>query len=299
MKKQWSLVLLSLVSFSLPAHHSQAANASGSNRTYAEVQAFLANLAKKSPSAAQVVNVGMNDTGQMIQALKTGNGPVANIVVATHHGNEYGSTEVALALAESLATSPITGQTVYVIPVLNVSGYNQKQRQELGQDPNRNYPGPCGTGGPFTLKSTKALADFIAQKNIVASATLHTHSPAVVYPWGFSTHDLETRYNGLYIDLAKAATVESGYDVGNSRDLLYAADGCYEDYAMVEHGIWSLLFELGTSHSPTASAVEHMKQVNVPGIRRFLTQAPTKRAEHHAFEGKCDTTRDGQRRRED
>ena len=116
-------------------------------------------------------------------------------MVATHHGNEYGSSEVAMAAAKDLAEQPISDQTVYVVPVLNIQGYNSRDRYETTadkryQDPNRDYPCPCGTDGPFALKSTQALANFIDHEGIVTSATLHTFYPAVVYPWGFSTHDL-------------------------------------------------------------------------------------------------------------
>jgi predicted deacylase len=266
------------------------------HRKYSDIQRDLRALAQEDPARVQVVDIGRNDTGQMIQALKVGSGKVKTLVVGTHHGNEYGSTEVALAFAHSVAEDPIDGQTVFVIPVLNVSGYNERNRYEIGQDPNRDYPGPCGTNGPFKLRSTKALADLIARENIVTSATLHTHSPFVLYPWGFSTHDTKTEHDDLYIGLAEAAAIDSGYPVGNSADALYPADGCYEDYAMWKHGIWSLLFEMGDTHSPDEDGIDEMIRGNVPGLRRFLESAPTKRAEKHAFTGECMTDKSGPRR---
>jgi carboxypeptidase T len=240
-------------------------------------------------------NPSSSDSGETIQGVAVGNGPLHNLVVASHHGNEYGSVEVARGFAVSLAQAPIPGQTVYVIPVLNVGGYNAKQRREPASnrtwDPNRNYPGPCGTEGPFTLKSTQALADFIDKQNIVSSATMHTFYPAVVYPWGVSTRDLSTPYDDLFKTLVQASTVESHYEVGNSTEVIYPADGAFEDYAFWKHGIWSLLFELGETHSPSLSQVNQMVQVNVPGLRRFLEQAPRTRAENHAFAGRCDRSK--------
>jgi predicted deacylase len=266
------------------------------HRKYSDIQQDLRALAKEDPARVQVVDLGRNDTGHMIQALKVGNGKVKTLVVGTHHGNEYGSTEVALAFAHSVAEEPIEGQTVYVVPVLNVSGYDLRQRNEIGLDPNRDYPGPCGTSGPFKLRSTKALADLIAREKIVTSATLHTHSPFVLYPWGFSTHDTQTEYDDLYIELSEVAAIDSGYPVGNSADALYPADGCYEDYAMWKHGIWSLLFEMGDTHSPDEDGIDEMIRGNVPGLRRFLEAAPTKRAENHEFTGECMTDKSGPRR---
>lgn len=261
--------------------------------SYSDVSAFVYQLASQYPGKTQVFELGLSDTGEKIVGLRVGDGAVKNLVVATHHGNEYGSTEVAKAFAQSVAESPISGQTVYVIPVLNITGYNNGERWETikghAYDPNRDYPGPCGTEGPFHLKSTAALARFIDAEGIVASQTLHTYYPAVVYPWGISTQDLSTPYDDLFKLLVQAATVESHYPVGNSTEVIYPADGTFEDYAFWKHGIWSLLFELGTSHKPTPSTIKEMIRINIPGMRRMLEQAPLARAEKHNFTGKCNS----------
>jgi carboxypeptidase T len=255
---------------------------------YSGVKDFLRNLAKNHPQTTTLFTLGKSSDNEEILGVKFGQGAVKHLVVATHHGNEYGSTEVAKAFAESLAAEPIKDRTIYVIPVLNTSGFNKGQRYELNNDPNRDYPGPCGTEGPFHLKSTKALADFIDKEAIVASATLHTFYPGVLYPWGISTHDLVTPYESDFIYLAKLAAQDSGYTVGNSTEELYPADGTFEDYAFWKHGIWSLLFEMGFSHSPNQSQIKEMIRVNIPGLRRMMEQAPIARAPDHEFHGKCD-----------
>ena len=76
--------------------------------------------------------------------------------------------------------------------------------------------------------------------------------------------------------------------IGNNTQVLYPADGTFEDYAYWKHGIWSLLFELGFSHTPDATAIKNMVDVNIPGIRRFLENSPKQRVTTHAFTGKCD-----------
>lgn len=257
-------------------------------QNYSEVKLFLDRLAKQNPDNASIFTIGLSDNGELIQGLKVGNGSLKNLVVGTHHGNEYGSSEVALAFAESIAKTPIRGQTIFVIPVLNISGYNKRSRNENSHDPNRDYPGPCATEGPFLLKSTKALADFIDRENIVTSATLHTHFPAVVWPWGLSSHDLSTPYQSTFELLTKLATQDSHYQIGNSTEVIYPADGTYEDYAYWKHGIWSILFELGYSHYPNETDVKSMIDENVPGLRRMMENSPLARAEDHEFRGKCD-----------
>lgn len=225
--------------------------------------------------------------------LTIGSGKVHQLLVSTHHGNEYGSAEVAMAFIDDLTNKPLNDITMHIIPVLNTAGFDDRLRQEKASgkyhDPNRDYPGPCGTEGPYNLKSTKALADFVEQNNIVTSATLHTYFPAVVYPWGFSTRDTSTPYDSLFKELGALATQWSGYTVGNSTEVIYPADGTYEDWAYWKHGIWALLFELGYSHSPSESDVSEMIKVNVPGLRSFFENAPKARATDHDFKGKCDS----------
>jgi carboxypeptidase T len=270
-----------------------AANAQVStNRKYKDVSDKLHKLSISYPKNAEVFTLGYSDSGIAIEGLKIGNGITNNLVVATHHGNEYGSAEIALGVAEDLAASPIPGQTLYVIPVLNIDGYDSRNRYEKVNgrwiDPNRDYPGPCGSEGPFNLRSTKALADFIEKNDIVVSATLHTYWPVVVYPWGISTHDTETPYTSQFSALVEAATYLSNYQTGNNTELIYPADGTFEDYAYWKHGIWSILFEVGRSHSPGIQDLQTMVSVNVPGIRRMFEIAPTTRATDYAFTGQCD-----------
>jgi hypothetical protein len=263
------------------------------SRNYTDVKNYLENLAKQYPKTVSTFILGDSDSGDKIEGVKIGDGPVHNLLVATHHGNEYGSEELALAFADAVAKNPIQGQTMYVIPVLNIDGFNNRDRYEhdsqgRSDDPNRDYPGPCGTEGPFHLKSTEALANFIDRENIVVSSTLHTYWPAVVYPWGISTQDLATPYDPQYIQLVQTATAQSHYQYGNNTQLIYPADGAFEDYAYWKHGIWSLLFEVGDSHTPDEGDLTAINQGNVPGLIAMYKSAPTERAPKHDFTGKCD-----------
>jgi carboxypeptidase T len=289
-------MLASILSlFLLPISQAHALRA---NR-YDAIVMKMEQLAKANPANVQIFTLTNNDQGLSIKGLKIGNGATNSLVVATHHGNEYGSTEVGMGFAQYLAKAPIKDQTVWVIPVLNISGYNLNRREENSPkqllDSNRDYTGPCVLTKTFQLRSTAALAQFLVDKNIVISATLHTYSAMVVYPWGISTHDVSTPYDQQYKKLVSAATVESGYQTGNNTDLLYPADGTFEDYAYWKHGIWSLLFELGFSHKPDKQEVINMVNLNSPGIKRYLETAPKQRVAVHDFKGKCEFMKSRQR----
>lgn len=261
------------------------------NRKYNDVVSFMQKLAAQYPQSVRLFTLAQSDQGVAIQGMMIGNGPVNNLLVATHHGNEYGSTELALGFAENIAAQPIADQTMYVIPVLNIDGYNNRNRHERinGRyiDLNRDYPGPCGTEGPFFSKSTKALADFLESQKIVTSATVHTYWPTVVWPWGLSTHDIDTPYTPIFMKLAQTAAEFSNYETGNSAQVIYPADGTFEDYAFWKHGIWSLLFEVGKSHYPGIQDLNAIVKQNVPGIRKMFETAPKSRAAQHEFTGQC------------
>jgi carboxypeptidase T len=195
-------LVIGFASFFLATSAFASSPRTSADLTYDDAKADLKALNAKYPGTTQLITVGASDSGDTILGLRIGTpGALAgteaannNLVVATHHGNEYGATEVAKSFAESIAETPIAGQIDFVVPVLNITGYNAKNREETLNgttvDPNRDYPGPCVTNTPFSLKSTAALAQFIDQNDIVASATLHTFYPAVVYPWGVSSNEL-------------------------------------------------------------------------------------------------------------
>ncbi len=283
-------IMLSLLVFCAGIAQAQVST----NRNYKDVTDFIQKLTTQYPKTVSAFTLGYSDAGVAIQGLKVGNGSVRNLVVATHHGNEYGSTELALAFAEDLAKNPSSDQTMFVVPVLNIDGYNNRNRYERinGQyvDLNRDYPGPCGTEGPFHSRSSKALADFLGAQGIVAAATIHTYWPAAVYPWGLSTHDLDTPYTPIFMKMVQTATEFSNYQMGNSAQLIYPADGTFEDYAFWKHGTWSILFEVGKSHYPGIQDLKSIVAGNVPGLRKMFDQAPKAQAENHAFTGSCDFT---------
>lgn len=269
------------------------------SQQYALVRTRLRDWVRESAGRAELLTIGINDQGAPIEGVLFGE-PTQSIalLVATHHGNEYGSTSVALAVGDSIAQAPLQGRSVLVVPVLNIGGFERRVRQETdrtgrSRDPNRDYPNPCKSEPNYYLSSTRALADLIDRMPITSVATLHTFHPAVVYPWGFTTRDRDTRYNDLYRQLASAAVRDSHYQTGNSAEVIYPANGTLEDYSFLRKGAWSLLFELGPSHWPSNNQLEIMNQVNVTGIRAFFESAPQTVAQHHAFEGTCDASLEG------
>jgi len=290
-------IILGLLFFTTPFVFAQELDAPFSPvRTYADIVSMMNRIHQNHPDTTEVFTLGNSPDGTPVYGVKITDPhaprPVENLVVATHHGNEYGSTEVALAFMQRISEQPLSGQTLYVIPVLNTWGYDRNQRTERdGEghmvDPNRDYPGPCKRETRFHLSNTESLARFIAERNIVNVATLHTYAELVLYPWGISTDDVDTRYTPQFVQMGNAAASVSHYQVGNSTAALYPADGTFEDFVFWRHGIWSLLFEMGRTHSPDAGQLQQLIADNVPGLIQMFKEAPRERAPLHSFEGHC------------
>jgi hypothetical protein len=87
--------------------------------------------------------------------------------------------------------------------------------------------------------------------------------------------------------MVQAATETSHYSIGNNTELIYPADGTFEDYAYWKHGIWSILFEAGHTHNPSKADLNQLVQENTPGLRKMFEIAPQARATSHDFNGKC------------
>lgn len=124
----WLFFALTIVSLFTIGH--VKASSVGTSRDYKRVQAYLRELEAIHSETANVFSIGLSGTGEAIEGLKVGNGPIKQLVVATHHGNEYGATEVAVGTLADFAATPLEGMTVYIIPVLNISGFNQRRREE-------------------------------------------------------------------------------------------------------------------------------------------------------------------------
>lgn len=216
-------------------------------------------LERDYPDVVAVFSIGNNQDGVPLYAMRISTTPaqvdlkkIAHIVVGTHHGNERHAPLSAMHLARELVReyrSPLLWQSqlnfteFVVLPVLNVSGYNRSNRNEAGRDPNRNYAGPCHSGGP-TLGSTQMLVNYLTTRPFTASITIHGYIGVLAYPWGFSTSQVRTRDHSLYDSITKQAASHNGYRYGTSTDTIYPAAGTYEDFVYWKHGMWSLLVEL-------------------------------------------------------
>jgi hypothetical protein len=231
--------------------------------------------------------LGKNDQGDDILGLRIGQegaGALPFLVVATHHGDEGQVVDVTNAMIDDLVAAAPANAVYYVIPVLNISGYNADRREESFRgggtvDANRDYPDPCrGTDAPFQLYSTKALADFVAAKNIVAAVTLHGYNGSLTYPWGTYTTEPLTPDNATFAPLVEQAAQVSGYQTGTHGQILYPTVGAFEDWAYYEYGVWVTLLEMSDGADPARDA---------KSLETYFANVPHARSAHHEHTGQC------------
>ncbi|MCO4753301.1 MAG: hypothetical protein KC478_02410 [Bacteriovoracaceae bacterium] len=262
---------------------------------YSKAQERIGRAVKGSSFLEEFI-LGLNDQGQKIKGVKfIGKGEdkdkVSHLVVAAHHGNETKSVELALQFIDYLRTTngkDFNNIDLYVIPVLNIGGYDREDRHERdsknkSHDPNRDYPDPCIVKKNFKLKSTELLASFVRARNITGAITVHGYYGSLTYPWGIYTDNYETLDHKVFEKKAKDAVLENNYIVGTHADILYPAGGAFEDWAYFELGVWSLLVEL----EDTPKYADDIKML-VSSIQSF----PSKRSRDHRHTGSCERRKD-------
>lgn len=209
---------------------------------------------------SSIFSIGTNDEGTEIYAIRVSANPtvmdpskIGHVVVSTHHGNEAGAPQFTLAFiadllqrfsSDELWRGNLADQEFSIIPVLNITGYNKNQRHEYNQDPNRAYEGPCSSPSGKGLKSIQRLVDFLTTRTFAASVTVHGYDGSLTYPWGVFTTNTHTKDHNYYGSLFEKAAEFNGYRTGTAADVVYPANGCYEDYVYWKYGMWSLLLEL-------------------------------------------------------
>lgn len=233
----------------------------------------------KKPNTS-LFTLGQNDQGRDIVGIILGEPDRAatkHLVVGTHHGNERAAAQVPLLFVESMLNSLDNNTAYFVVPVLNISGYNKSRREEIGadgrsHDSNRDYEDACSTKADFKLKSTTLIADFIERENIIAAVSVHGYVGTFTFPWGTNAKDYSTLDNHYMEAWAKLAVKHNKYKVGTHGGAIYPAAGAFEDWGYYKLGVWSYLLEI---KSPSSDLNK-----DAMSLVEFFKHAPTERSKN-------------------
>lgn len=190
------------------------------------------------------------------------------ILDAGIHAREWLAPTTALYLIEQLvgpSGSLLDKLDWIIIPLLNPDGYEYTHTRErfwrktrsknsgsscYGTDGNRNFDyhwmevgassSPCSETyagyKPFSEPETSALRDLLLKENVKLYLTMHTYGQYFLYPWGW-TSNLPDNWRDLDALARQASSAIQGvtgtrYTVGSSTNVLYAAAGGSDDYAL-------------------------------------------------------------------
>lgn len=258
-------------------------------------------LEAKYPSLVKVFSIGTNDDGVDIFAFRISRSPqavdgfkVGHLMVSTHHGNESATPLFTMKFVNNLVArygneAALDDIEWTIVPVLNVSGYNANRREEKGQDPNRDYPNPCTAKPGGKLLSIKRVMDLAKSRIFSGSVTVHGYDGSLTYPWGLYTDKTHTEDHNQFDQIFSKAATLNGYRVGTAADIVYPANGCYEDFVYWKYGMWSLLLEL-------ASGSDSDINNTAKAIASFYDQLNSSPSDKNQFLGNCTAHRGPDRR---
>uniref|UniRef100_A0AAF5DM05 Peptidase M14 domain-containing protein n=1 Tax=Strongyloides stercoralis TaxID=6248 RepID=A0AAF5DM05_STRER len=130
--------------------------------------------------------------------------------------------------------------------MVNSDGYENTEQSICDVDFNRSYPYKWNKKYSICIRfpgiskecelELKSYTDYLVKNKIQGFVTLHSYEGFILYPWGYQkklyTDDRENLYK-LGEEMRNAIENISGadYDVGQSADILYRANGYSNDYA--------------------------------------------------------------------
>ncbi|HLF64557.1 MAG TPA: M14 family zinc carboxypeptidase [Saprospiraceae bacterium] len=200
------------------------------------------------------------------------------------------------------ATYLLNNTELYFIPCLNPDGYLFNQiiepdgggywrknmrdndndgefdENEDGVDINRNYGYEWGADdkgssgnpssqiyrgpSPFSEPETRAVKEFVQQRDLFTALNYHAYGNFFIYPWGY-TEELNPDLL-LFENYGELFALDNGFSQGTSYETVgYPTNGCSDDWMYAEHGIYAMTPELGDEFWPASFDIIPLCQSNL------------------------------------
>lgn len=251
-----------------------------------EVNETLERLAKKFPAIAKVETYGQTESGLPLNLLKISDNVALDedepkvIIDAGTHGDELIGVESLLRIVENMlekfgtskeVTNYINSLDLTIIPVVNPEGYRKKQRYSGGVDPNRNYPWPERPERK-SVNCISALRELFDRNKYVGSLTIHAYGKLVMFPWGYTTSEIEDLTDRTeFSKLAAKMSAENGYTHGPIATTIYVAKGSSSDYYYWKHKTIAMAIEVGEDKIPPKSKIPNSVSDLTTSMNSFLS----------------------------
>jgi predicted deacylase len=253
--------------------------------TYDEVIGYLEGVADVADEITSYEVLGQSVEGRDLAYLvinATGEqDPPAVFINGAHHGNEWPSTESALAFVDYALRhldDPAVDEglgyfAVYVLPIVNPDGFVAGTRENAdGVDVNRDYAGPTiAEDAAFLEPETQAMKALIDEASFVAAAAYHSGATSVLWPWGYTGDPTDD--DSTFAATGAAVAVAIGFDTFLQSYDDYPTEGEFLDYAYYKTGTLAFTFEVSNPKNPGPSALPGIVSAIVDGTVVLLQEA--------------------------
>jgi predicted deacylase len=239
----------------------------GSYHSLPEIATYLSSVATAAPNVAAYHVLGQSVQGRSIPYLVINatcqRTPPAVLLVGTHHGDEWSSTEATLAHVDYLLRGDADVQPLlqtyafYVLPVLNPDGHEATpptRENADGVDINRDYAYPERTElGAFKEKETQLIKSLQDAVGFRAALTFHSGTTSVLWSWCYTA--TPTADNAHMSSLGAKSAQAMGFDTYSASYFDYPTQGEYIDYAYMKSNTLAFTVEVSLAKTPAASAL--------------------------------------------
>jgi predicted deacylase len=238
-----------------------------SYHSVADIVAYLSAVSAAAPDVATAYTLGESVRGRaipylVINATCQPTAP-AVLLVGTHHGDEWSSTEAALANVDYLLRGTddvralLRSYAFYVLPVLNVDGHEASpstRENADGVDINRDYAYPeRSESSSFKEKETRLIKALQDQVGFRAALTFHSGSTSVLWPWCYTPTAAsdDARLSSVGAKTAQAM----GFNTYAASYFDYPTQGEYIDYAYMKSKTLAFTVEVSLVKTPSVSTI--------------------------------------------
>ena len=266
-------------------------NSPGYNTPESVVESLEA-VANTYPDIARTITLGYSVEGRPIVGLVLSDNVYnresdepAMRVLGAHHGDEWSSMEVALAVGQRLAEDYAAREDVqallneyeiWVVPVVNPDGTAAYSRRNANSvDLNRNYgltwtPGLGKGNYPFSEPETQAMRMMAFQRSFHHSMSMHSGATNLGWVWN---HTRDRTPDEAFLE-----DVSSRYqDINSTRDFWitngadwYVVTGDTNDWSYGARGGQDYTLELTSRKAPAANSIAGYVEEHLEAMVQFL-----------------------------
>ncbi len=253
--------------------------------------AALSELADLHPDISRLLDLGDSLQGRDLTGLLITDNPTireldepAMRILGTHHGDEWSSIEVPLALAEEvlarkdepLVRSLIDTHELWFLPIVNPDGVMAFTRRNAANvDLNRNYDYEWTQGSyhgdvPFSEPETAAVRAFSLRRSFHHSVTMHSGAQSIGWVWNWVVEQTpeDAWLRGVCARYQDQTTQEEfGIQQGAE---WYITHGDTNDWAYGVRGSHDYTLELTDTKAPPAEEIPTFVQEHLAPSLDFL-----------------------------